>query len=181
MKPTRTVCAAIAIAAIAASELHAQCDGANTCTTTHTVSATVGVIVMLEMSSTTTTLTNPTADDIHNSAAILDAGPTFAISSNQPWTLNIRSLNASIWTYTGSFGAGPSGNKPIGDLAWATSAGGTYTPITTADAVFVSDNKNADHFPAQAFFKTTWPSDLSAGHNAPGVYSLPIAFTLTSP
>jgi len=180
MKPTPTAWAAIMLAVTGASHLGAQCDGINTCTTTHTVSATVSVIVMLEMSSTTTTLTSPTADDIHNGAAIMDAGPTLTISANQSWTLNIRSQNSNNWTFTGA-GQGQTGRKSIGDLAWSTSAGGTFTPITSNDAVFLADGNPADHVPALVFFRTTWGSDFSAGGNAPGTYSLPIAFTLTAP
>jgi hypothetical protein len=180
MKPNSTAWAAIMLAVTSASHLGAQCDGTNTCTTTHTVSATVGVIVMLEMSSTTTALTSPTADDIHNGAAIMDAGPTLTISANQSWTLNIRSQNNNNWTFTG-VGGGQTGRKSIGDLAWSTAAGGTFTPITSNDAVFLANANPADHVPAQVFFKTTWGSDFSAGGNAPGNYSLPIALTLTAP
>ncbi|MFL5480154.1 MAG: hypothetical protein ACJ79J_00180 [Gemmatimonadaceae bacterium] len=180
MKPTPTVCAAIMLAATGASHLGAQCTGTNTCTTTHTVSATVNVIVMLEMSSTTTTLTSPTANDIHNGTAIVDAGPTLTISANESWTLNIRSQNSSNWTFVGALG-GQNGRKSIGDLAWSTSAGGTFTPITSNDAVFLADGNPADHVPSPVFFRTTWGSDFSAGANAPGTYSLPIAFTLTAP
>jgi hypothetical protein len=180
MKPIPTAWAAIMLAVTGTSRLGAQCDGTNSCTTTHTVSATVGVIVMLEMSSTTTTLTSPTADDIHNGAAIMDAGPTLTISANESWTLNIRSQNNNNWTFTGAV-QGQNGRKSIGDLAWSTSAGGTFTPITKNDAVFLADGNPADHVPTQVFFKTTWGSDFSAGGNAPGLYSLPIAFTLTAP
>ena len=73
------------------------------------------------MSSATTALTNPTADDVDAGTAIANAGPSFTVKANRSWTLKIKSQNAASWTTS----AANCGVKPIGDLAWATSAGGT--------------------------------------------------------
>ncbi|MFL5486113.1 MAG: hypothetical protein ACJ77T_10930 [Gemmatimonadaceae bacterium] len=178
MKATRSLLAAMAFTAIIASQANAQCSGnAGTCNTTNTASVTVGALVKLGMSSATTTLTNPTADDVDAGNVISDAGPTFTIKANRSWTLKIKSQNAASWTYVGS----NSGVKPISDLSWSTTAGGTYTAISGTDATFASGATASNGTAAQAFFRTSWLSDFTSASNAPGTYSLPIVFTLTAP
>ena len=179
MKATRSLLAAMVLGtAVGASQANAQCSGnAGTCNTTNTASVTVGALVKLGMSSATTTLTNPTADDVDAGNVIADAGPTFTIKANRSWTLKIKSQNATSWTYVGS----NSGVKPIGDLAWSTSAGGTFTAISGTDATFASGASSTNNGAAQAFFRTSWATDFTSASNAPGTYSLPIVFTLTAP
>jgi hypothetical protein len=179
MKPTPTVCAAIVLAAFGASHLTAQqsCVGTSTCTTTHSVTVTVGGLVSLALSTAATGLTNPSAANIASGAVLQDPGPSLTISANQGWTINIRSLNTPNWSYAGSAG----GAKPIGELAYSTSAGGTYTPITNTDALFISGDAAASGVVRASFFRTTWVPGFGAPSNAPGVYSQQIAFTITSP
>jgi hypothetical protein len=164
--------------AIGASQANAQCSGsAGTCNTTNTASVTVGALVKLGMTSATTTLTNPTADDVDLGHVIADVGPIFTVKANRSWTLKIKSQNAASWSYVGS----DAGVKPIGDLAWSTSAVGTFAAITAADATFTSGASSSNGATSQAFFKTSWTSDFTSASNAPGTYSLPIVFTLTAP
>lgn len=179
MKATRTILAAMVLGTvIGASQANAQCTGnAGTCNSTNTASVTVGALVKLGMSSATTTLTNPTADDVDAGNVIADAGPSFTIKANRSWTLKIKSQNAASWTYVGS----NSGVKPISDLTWATSAGGSYAAITNTDATFTSGAGASNGVAAQAFFKTSWLNDFTSASNAPGTYSLPIVFTLSAP
>src|SRR5258705_11179117 len=179
MKATRTLLAAmVLVTAIGASEANAQCSGnAGTCNTTNTASVTVGALVKLGMSGTTTALTAPTADDIDVGAVIPNSGPSFTIKANRSWTLKIKSQNAATWTYVGS----NSGVKPISDLLWSTSSGGTFAAITGSDVTFASGASSTNGAAAQAFFKTSWLSDFTSASNAPGTYSLPIVFTLTAP
>lgn len=179
MKATRNLLAAMVLGiAITASQANAQCSGnAGTCNTTNTASVTVGALVKLGMSSLTTTLTNPTADDVDAGAVIPDAGPSFTIKANRSWTLKIKSGVATNWTYVGS----NSGVKPISDLAWSTAVGGTFTAITASDATFASGASASNGVAAQAHFRTSWLSDFTSASNAPGTYSLPIVFTLTAP
>ena len=179
MKATRSLLAAMVLAtAIGATQASAQCSGnAGSCNTTNTASVTVGALVKLGMSSATTSLTNPTADDIDAGSVIADAGPSFTIKANRSWTLKIKSQNAASWTYVGS----NAGVKPIGDLAWSTSAGGTFAAITNTDATFASGASASNGAPAQAFFRTSWANDFTSASNAPGAYSLPIVFTLSAP
>jgi hypothetical protein len=179
MRATRSLLAAMVLGtAIGASQANAQCSGnAGTCNTTNTASVTVGALVKLDMSAATTTLTNPTADDVSAGNVIANDGPSFTIKANRSWTLKIKSQNATNWTYVGS----NAGVKPIGDLAWSTASGGTFAAITAADATFSSGASSTNGTAAQAFFKTSWTNDFTSASNAPGTYSLPIVFTLTAP
>ena len=179
MKATRSLLAAMVLAtAIGATNANAQCSGnAGSCNTTNTASVTVGALVKLGMSSATTSLTNPTADDVDAGNVIADAGPSFTIKANRSWTLKIKSQNAANWTSVGS----NSGVKPIGDLSWSTAANGTFAAITGSDATFASGASASNGTAAQAFFKTSWQSDFTSASNAPGTYSLPIVFTLKAP
>ena len=116
MNATRLVLAAMVLGtAIGANQANAQCSGnAGSCNSTNTVSATVNALVKLGMSAATTTLSSPTADQVEVGANLSDAGPTFTVKANRSWTLNIKTTNASNWTYVGT----NSGTKPISDLTW---------------------------------------------------------------
>ena len=179
MRATRSLLAAMVLGTvIGASQANAQCSGnAGSCFTTNTASVTVGALVKLGMSSATTALTNPTADNVDVGAVIADAGPTFTIKANRSWTLKIKSQNATDWTYVGS----NSGSKPIGDLAWSSAVNGTFAAITSSDATFASGAGASNGTAAAAFFRTTWVADFTSASNAPGTYSLPIVFTLSAP
>jgi hypothetical protein len=180
MNATRTLLAAMVLGtAIGATQANAQCSGnAGSCNTTNTASVTVGSLVKLGMTSATTTLTAPTADQVDGGLLSgPDAGPTFTIKANRSWTLKIKSQNAATWTYAGA----NAGVKPISDLAWSTAAGGTFAAITGSDATFLSGASASNGTAAQAFFRTTWVNDFSDVSNREGTYTLPIVFTLTAP
>lgn len=178
MHATRFLLAAVIAGSIGASQANAQCSGnAGGCLTVNTASATVNALVKLGMSATTTTLSAPTADQVDVGATLGDAGPTFTIKANRSWTLNIRTSNASTWTYVGT----ASGSKPISDLTWSNAVAGTYAAISTSDALFLSGAAATNGTPAQAFFKTVWAAGFTQASNAPGTYSLPIVFSLTAP
>ncbi len=179
MNSTRFILAAMVLGtALGSTQANAQgCIGVDACSATNTASVSVGALVKLGMSSLATTLTAPDADDIDAGATLQDAGPTFSIKANRSWSLKIKSANATNWTYVGS----NSGVKPIGDLAWATAAGGTYTPITSSDATFATGAGATNSGSASSFFRTTWSNDFSSASNAEGTYSLPIVFTLSAP
>src|ERR1700716_1257414 len=116
MNATRNLLAAMVLGtAISATQANAQCSGnLGTCNTVNTASVSVGALVKLGMTTTTTSLTAPTADEIDVGAVIPDLGPVFSIKANRSWTLKIKSQNATNFTYAGS----SSGVKPISDLAW---------------------------------------------------------------
>ena len=179
MRATQYLLAAMVLGTtIGASQASAQCSGnAGTCNTTNTASVTVGALVKLGMSSAVTNLTNPSADDVDAGNVLADAGPSFTVKANRSWTLKIKSQNAANWTYVGT----NAGVKPISDLAWSTAVGGTFVAITSADATFTSGASSSNGAASQAFFRTSWTNDFTSASNAPGVYSLPIVFTLTAP
>jgi hypothetical protein len=179
MSATRYLLAAMVLgSAISANQANAQCSGnAGGCLTVNTASATVNALVKLGMSGTTSTLSSPTADQIETGALLADAGPTFTIKANRSWTLNIRTSNAATWTYVGTLG----GTKPISDLLWSNAAAGTYVGIGATDALFLSGAAATNGTLAQAFFKTMWAAGFTQPSNAPGVYSLPIVFSLSAP
>jgi hypothetical protein len=182
MKATRILLAAMVFGTvIGAGQANAQAQSCSSilgsCNLTNTASVSVGALVKLGMTTTTTALTPPNADDIDVGAVIPDIGPAFTIKANRSWELKIKSQNAANWSYAGGNG----GVKPIGDLAWATSAGGSFTAITGSDATFASGNGATNNGAAAAFFKTTWVADFAAASNREGTYTLPIIFTLTAP
>ncbi|HEY8166278.1 MAG TPA: hypothetical protein VIF83_12050 [Gemmatimonadaceae bacterium] len=176
MSVTRIAAAAVIIgSAMLARPVVAQCSASNSCSTTNTASVTIGALVNLEMSSTTTTLTSPTVSDLGGSVA--NDGPTFVVHANQAWTLSIKSGNAVNWTYTGS----ESGVKPIGDLTWSDASNGTFAAITASDATLASGSASTDNTAAAVFFKTLYSADYSDPSVRPGSYSLPVVFTLSAP
>jgi hypothetical protein len=164
--------------ALCVSQANAQCSGnAGGCLTVNTASATVNALVKLGMSATTSSLTSPTADQVEVGATLPDAGPTFTIKANRSWTLNIRTSNATNWTYVGTLG----GAKPISDLTWSNAVAGTFAGISTSDALFLSGAAATNGTAAQAFFRTVWAAGFTQPSNAPGVYSLPVVFSLSAP
>jgi hypothetical protein len=179
MNATRILFAAAVLSSvIGAGQANAQCSGnAGGCNTVNTASATVNALVKLGMSATTTTLSAPTADQVEIGATLADAGPTFTIKANRSWTLNIRTSNASLFTYVGS----NAGTKPMSDLTWSNAVAGSYVAIGASDALFTSGAAATNGTSAQAFFKTVWAAGFTQPSNAPGTYSLPIVFSLTAP
>jgi len=179
MNSTRFVLAAMVLGtALGSSQANAQCsDNNGTCNTTNTASVSVGALVKLGMSSGSTTLTNPTADNLDGGAVLQNTGPTFTIKANRSWTLKIKSGNALNWTYAGA----NAGVKPIGHLAWATAPAGVYAAITDIDATFTSGAGATNSGAASSFFRTTWLADFVDASNREGTYSLPIVFTLSAP
>jgi hypothetical protein len=179
MNATRFLMAAMVLGtAIGVEQANAQCSGnAGSCNTTNTASVSVNALVKLGMSGTTTSLTSPTADQVEVGALIADAGPSFTIKANRSWTLNLKTTNATIWTYAGSF----AGTKPISDLTWSNAVGGTYVGIGASDALFLSGAGATNGAAAQVFFKTVWAAGFAQPSNAPGTYTLPVVFTLSAP
>lgn len=163
---------------VGADQANAQCSSnAGSCNTTNTASVVVNALVKLDMSSTTTSLTSPSVAQVEVGALIADAGPTFTIKANRSWTLNVKTTNASLWTYAGAL----AGTKPISDLTWSNAVAGSYVGIGSSDAVFLSGAAATNGLAAQAFFKTVWAAGFTQPSNVPGTYSLPIVFTLSAP
>src|ERR1700682_1366834 len=181
MNETRFLMAAVVVASvIGANQANAQCSSAGasgSCNTTNTASVIVNALVKLDMSSPTTSLTSPTVAQVEVGALIADPAPTFTSKATRSWTLNIKTTNASLWTYVGSLG----GTKPMSDLTWSNAVGGSYVGIGSSDALFLSGAAATNGTAAQAFFKTVWAAGFTQPSNAPGIYSMPIVFTLSAP
>jgi len=178
MKATRSLLAAMVLGtAIGASQSSAQCSSnTGSCNTTNTASVTVGALVKLGMTTTTTALTAPSVTDIEGAVSLDNAGPAFTVKANRSWNLKIKSFNATTFDYVGT----DSGVKPISDLSWAISSGGSYSALTASD-VSIASGASSNSTTVNAFFRTSWAGGFSAASNAPGTYSLPIVFTLTAP
>lgn len=172
------VAAMIVGSAVSAIPAAAQCSGSDSCSTTNTASVTVGALVNLEMSSATTSLTAPLVADLA-AGYKADAGPTFVVHANQDWTMSVKAAasNPTNWTYTGT----KSGVKPIGDLTWSDAIGGTFAALTGSNATVASSASSTDNTAVSVFFRTVYSSDYSSANNRPGVYSLPVVFTLSAP
>ena len=179
MNATRLILAAMVLGStISVNQANAQCSGnAGGCLTINTASATVNALVKLGMSSATTTLSSPTADQVEIGATLADAGPSFTVKANRSWTLNIRTSNPANFTYVGTNG----GVKPISDLTWSNAVAGSYVGISTTDALFLSGAAATNGTAAAAFFKTVWAAGFTQPSNAPGTYSLPVVFSLSAP
>ncbi|HEV7389019.1 MAG TPA: hypothetical protein VGN73_10430 [Gemmatimonadaceae bacterium] len=179
MNATRFILAAMVMgSAIGVNQAGAQCSGnAGTCNLTNTVTASVNNLVKLAISSAATSLSSPTADQVEIGANLADAGPSFTVKANRSWTLNIKTTNASTWTYVGS----NSGAKPISDLTWSNAAAGPFVGISSVDALFTSGATATNGAAPQVFFKTVWAAGFTQPSNAPGSYSLPVVFTLSAP
>lgn len=179
MNVSRYIVAAMIVgSAIVAIPAAAQCSGSDSCSTTNTASVTVGALVNLEMSATTTSLTAPLVADLA-AGFVADVGPTFVVHANQDWTLSIKAAasNPTNWSYTGT----KSGVKPIGDLTWSDADNGTFAPLTGTNAELASGATSTDDTAVSLFFQTVYSSDYSSANNRPGVYSLPVVFTLSAP
>lgn len=176
---TRFITAAVLVgSAFGAIPAAAQCSGSESCSTTNTASVTVGALVKLEMSATTTSLTSPVVADLAT-GYVADVGPTFVVHANQDWTMSIKAAasNPTNWSYVGS----KSGVKPIGDLMWATDEAGDFAALTSSNATVASGASSTDDTGVSLFFHTVYSSDYSSANNRPGVYSLPVVFTLSAP
>ena len=179
MNATRIILAAMVIGStISVNQAGAQCSGnAGNCNTTNTASVLVNALVKLDMSSATTSLTSPTADQVEVGATIADAGPSLTIKANRSWSLNVKTTNPTSWTYVGSNG----GNKPISDLTWSNAVNGTFAGISPSDALVTSGAAATNGQAAQIFFRTVWAAGFTQPSNAPGTYSLPVVLTLSAP
>jgi len=176
--PRYIMAAMIVGSALSALPAAAQCSGSDSCSTTNTASVTVGALVDLGMSSTTTSLTSPAVADLAV-GYVADVGPTFLVQANQDWTMSIKAAasNATNWTYVGSKG----GVKAIGDLNWSVASGGTFAALTGSNVTVASSATSSNGTDVSLFFRTSYSSDFSSVNNRPGVYSLPIVFTLSAP
>lgn len=146
------------------------------CTITSTHSLTVPSLLSLTMagftSGTSMTLAAPSSTSDFSSGTTVQiptTGPTFTVKSNRPYKVQISAATA---TFTGTTYA-----KPAADVAWSTSAAGTFAALSTTAADVDSQNASAGSSSVGIFYKTTY----SFLQDVPGTYSLDVKFTLVAP
>lgn len=174
--------AAVAIAAVAPPARAQTCSISSTaasptpCTITSTHSLTMPSLLSLTMagftSGTSMTLAAPTSMSDFNSGTTVQiptTGPTFTVKSNRPYKVQISAAAASF--------TGTSYAKPASDIAWSTSAAGTFTPLSTTAADLDAQNASAGSSSVGVFYKTTY----QFLQDVPGTYSLDVKFTLVAP
>lgn len=146
------------------------------CTVTSTHSLTMPSLMLLSMagftSGTSMTLAAPssmTDFSSGNTIQVPTTGPTFTVKSNRPYKVQI---SAAATAFTGTTYA-----KPASDLAWSTSANGTFAALSTTAADVDAQNASAGSTNVGIFYKTTY----NFLQDLPGAYSLDVKFTLVAP
>jgi hypothetical protein len=153
-----------------------SCAGVASCQVNTTASVTVPALVSLDVAGAgSIPLTAPGIADLAT-GYVQDAGPALTVRANRGWTLSVHTSNATNWTYTGSQG----GVKPIGDLTWSTTAGGSYAAIGTSAAAVATGARTSSSAPT-IFFRTLYSSNVGDARNAAGAYDIALVFTLSAP
>jgi hypothetical protein len=166
-----------ALSILGAGSLSAQsCSGTNSCSVTSNASVAVPALVNLNVSGAgAITLTAPAASDF--GSAVQDNGPTFTVKANRSWSLAVATTNVTNFTYAGGNG----GVKPITDLTWSNTSGGTYVAMSTTAASIVTAQAKTNSASPTIFFKTLYPAAFDDNRNSAGTYSIPLVFTLSAP
>ena len=148
---------------------------AGTCTASTSTTLTVGRVIQLILSSTTTTLAPPALSD-YDAGFVANQGPSAIVNSNRAWRLQVSAL-AATWTATSTQpGVVARPNKPASDLQWSTAAGGPFTGLTTVPVTAVSGAATAGAT-TNLYYHTLYDWTV----DTPGSYSLIAVFTIVSP
>jgi hypothetical protein len=151
----------------------AQTCSGNPCSVTNTASVTVGTMLKLTLSSTTTSLTSPDTTAFNNGYQDYLAALSATVKANRGWSLKVNG-GAATWT---AVGAGARANKPVGDLEWSTSGGAPFTALTTSAASIASSASGTSGTTTTLSYRTLWNYTL----DTPGTYSMDVVFTATAP
>lgn len=97
---------------------------------------------------------------------------TLAVQANRTWTVQVSGA-AAVW----SASAGAWAAKPVSDLLWSTTAGGGGTAMSTTPATALTGASGPGSTGTPLYFRPIvhWLTDK------PGVYTLDVVFTLTTP
>jgi hypothetical protein len=145
------------------------------CTGTTTASIVIGDVLSLTLSTTTTALTAPSAND-YDAGFVANTGPTATVRANRAWRLQI-SASTATWTAVNTQpGVNARANKPAGDLLKASAVGGPFTALSTTPATVASGSASA-RTASSFFFRTLYGWAL----DTPGAYSLVVRFTVIAP
>jgi hypothetical protein len=138
------------------------------------ITITIANTFEMSLSNTTTSLSAPTTAT-YNAGFAEDAGPSATIRSNAPWTLSISALTAT-WSAVNTEAEPARANKPASDLGWAVSSLGPFTDLTI-NPVQVTSGPRTLASTISLFYRTRYQWDL----DTPGIYSLPVVFTIVAP
>jgi hypothetical protein len=160
------------------SSSFAQCEigspGAQ-CDQQATVAMTIGRVIQLQMAPTSTALTEPTPahfDAGFNSTT----GPVLTVSANSAWTLRMQAATA-VWGATNTSPGEPARtDKPAANLRWSRVAAGPFVAMRTNNVTLTNAAATASNV-TTLFYRTNYSWLL----DTPGIYTLGIVLTLTSP
>jgi hypothetical protein len=150
-------------------------------TTTETVTFTVTVPSVLELTTTSNAVTlNLTASDYAGSDAILSeaaAAHQLSVRSNRAWVINVRSVTANF-AFTPS-NAGDTRTKPSTDLS-VRKAAGTYQSLSTSNVTLATGTAGGSTQSGNTFaLDYRIATDITL--DPPGSYALDVLYTLTAP
>lgn len=140
-------------------------------TATFAMTLTISAVVRLTFPSATIGLGTATSAEFASGFGAAISVPV-TVQANTGWALAV-SGPVSLWT------ASPvtaRQNKPIGDLQWATTAGGPYSNLSGAPASIRAGGATALTV-VPLFLRSRYAFNL----DFPGSYSLPVLFTITAP
>ncbi len=171
-------CALLAATGFARAARAQTCNAptpAGTCTASTTTTMTVGTVLQLALTASSTALTSPATAD-YDAGLVADNGPAATVKSNRSWTLHIAAASA-IWTASNTQpGVVARPNKPASDLQWGTSPAGPFTGMTVGGVAAGTGGATAGTTTNFSFHTLySWSLDT------PGAYALPVVFTLTAP
>src|SRR2546426_1864393 len=109
LRPLALVLAGAALLGLNQRASAQTCSG-NPCSVTNAASVTVGTVLKLSLSSTSTTLTSPDTTSFNQGHQDDLSALTATVKSNRAWSLKISGATAT-W---GSSGLGARANKPVG-------------------------------------------------------------------
>jgi hypothetical protein len=155
----------------------AACTAPTPSNNTQAIELTITRAVRLSLSSTNIALLAATAGAFDTTYGTT-TGPTLTVKANQGWNVTTRVTSAS-WAAAvlGGSGATPRANKPAADLLWATSAAGPFTAYSTTNVQMQSSTSATAGTVLALYFRVnySWVMDT------PGLYSIPVQFTITAP
>ena len=97
---------------------------------------------------------------------------TLNVQANRSWTVQVSGANA-LWTAS----AGAWASKPVSDLLWSPTPSGTATAMSLTPTTALTGSAGSGGSGTPLYFRPVvhWLTDK------PGVYTLDVVFTLTTP
>lgn len=150
-------------------------------TQTVTITSVVPQVLALTINSNAVTMSFLTTD--YNAATgaatkTVTSANTLSVSSNKTWTVSLKA-NTAVFAFAPALGD-PDPGKPAGDFSYKLSTSGTYTVITTTNAVVKNGNAGGTSTAGNTFVMD-YRLNSNLNTDPPGTYTLAIVYTLTAP